>query len=144
MNSGDFPSDPVVKAPCPHCRGHRFEPWLGNQDLVCHAVWPKKLFKKMNSVSVPVKTHYDGINCICIPVHQLGGDCFVLLLDQTCPGIWAQFWLPHIKRDTDKTGLSLEMMLGWWKEWQRWELEGRLEDGALTVCKHLRIKWRTE
>lgn len=67
---------------------------------------------------MPIKTHLDGINCICIPVHQLGGDCFVLL-DQTCPGIWAQFWLLHVKRDIDKMGLSLEMMLGWWREWQR-------------------------
>lgn len=36
----------------------------------------------MNSI-VPIKTHQDGISYICIAVHQLGGDCFVLLfLDQ--------------------------------------------------------------
>ena len=72
----------------------------------------KKKLKKMKSVSVPIKAHHDDINCICIPVHQLGGDCFVLLLDQTCPGIWTQLWLPHVER------VTLEMMLSWRKEWQ--------------------------
>ena len=26
----DFPGGPVVKTPCFHCRGHGFDPWLGN------------------------------------------------------------------------------------------------------------------
>ena len=26
----DFPCGPVVKTLCFHCRGHRFDPWLGN------------------------------------------------------------------------------------------------------------------
>ena len=26
----DFPAGPVVKNPRFHCRGHRFDPWLGN------------------------------------------------------------------------------------------------------------------
>ena len=26
----DFPGGPVVKTPCFHCRGHRFDPWSGN------------------------------------------------------------------------------------------------------------------
>lgn len=26
----EFPGDPVVRAPRFHCRGHRFQPWLGN------------------------------------------------------------------------------------------------------------------
>ena len=26
----DFPGGPVVRALCFHCRGHRFDPWLGN------------------------------------------------------------------------------------------------------------------
>ena len=26
----DFPGSPVVKTPCFHCRGHRFDPWLEN------------------------------------------------------------------------------------------------------------------
>ena len=24
------------------CRGHRFNPWLGNEDPACHAAWPGK------------------------------------------------------------------------------------------------------
>ena len=27
---GDFPGGPVVRAVCFQCRGHRFDPWLGN------------------------------------------------------------------------------------------------------------------
>ena len=26
----DFPGGPVARTPCFHCRGHRFDPWLGN------------------------------------------------------------------------------------------------------------------
>ena len=26
----EFPGGPVVRTLCFHCRGHRFEPWLGN------------------------------------------------------------------------------------------------------------------
>ena len=36
MNFRDFLSGPVVKTPCFQCRGHRFDPWLGNQDSSCH------------------------------------------------------------------------------------------------------------
>ena len=38
----DFPSSPVVKSPCLHCRRQEFDPWSGNYDPTCHAVWPKK------------------------------------------------------------------------------------------------------
>ena len=30
--SEDFPGGPEVKTPHFHCRGHRFDPWSGNQD----------------------------------------------------------------------------------------------------------------
>ena len=36
----DFPSGPVVKIPCPHCRGHGLN-CSGNQDPTGHVVWPK-------------------------------------------------------------------------------------------------------
>ena len=26
----EFPDGPVVRTPCFHCRGHGFNPWLGN------------------------------------------------------------------------------------------------------------------
>ena len=42
MFNWDFPGGPVVKTPCFHCRGLRFNPWPGNQDVACHKVWPKK------------------------------------------------------------------------------------------------------
>ena len=38
----DFPGNPVVKTPHLHCRGPRFNPWSGNQDLTCCMVWAKK------------------------------------------------------------------------------------------------------
>ena len=31
----DFPDSPVVKAPHVHCRGHGFDPWLGNSQPSC-------------------------------------------------------------------------------------------------------------
>ena len=31
----------VVKTPCFHCRGHRFDPWLGKEDPTSWVVWPK-------------------------------------------------------------------------------------------------------
>ena len=30
MALGDFPGGPEVKTPRFHCRGHGFDPWLGN------------------------------------------------------------------------------------------------------------------
>lgn len=38
----DFPSGPVIKTLCLHCRGNRFEPWSGNKDPICCVVWSKK------------------------------------------------------------------------------------------------------
>ena len=53
MRSRDFPGGPVVKTLHFHCRGHRFDTWLGNYDLSYWAVWPKvnkqtnkQIFKK--------------------------------------------------------------------------------------------------
>ena len=41
----DFPGGPVVKTPCFHCRGHRFDPWLGKIPMP-HGVTGKKKKKK--------------------------------------------------------------------------------------------------
>ena len=41
-NQGDFPGGPVVRAPSFHCRGPRFDPWLGNEDPTRLAARPKK------------------------------------------------------------------------------------------------------
>ena len=42
----ELPGGPVVKTPCFHCRGHRFNPWSGNYDPACPKARPKKRKKK--------------------------------------------------------------------------------------------------
>ena len=37
----DFPNGPELKSPGFHCWGWGFEPWLGNQDIMCLPVWTK-------------------------------------------------------------------------------------------------------
>ena len=37
----DFVGSPVVKTLHFHCRGHGFDPWLGNSHPTCHVAWPK-------------------------------------------------------------------------------------------------------
>ena len=32
---GDFPGCPVAKTPCLQCKGHKFQPWSGNQIPTC-------------------------------------------------------------------------------------------------------------
>ena len=38
-----FPAGPVVKTRCSQCRGHGFNPWLGNENAAC---WLPLLAKK--------------------------------------------------------------------------------------------------
>ena len=40
---GDFPGGPVVKTPCLQCKGHRFDPWLGNLKVTFLEEWLKLL-----------------------------------------------------------------------------------------------------
>ena len=40
-----FPGGPVVKTLHFQCRGHEFDPWLGNWDPTCRAAQPKKTKK---------------------------------------------------------------------------------------------------
>ena len=42
LAGGDFPGGPVVRMPCFHCRGHRFNSWSWNQDPACHSVKKQK------------------------------------------------------------------------------------------------------
>ena len=42
----DFPGGPVVNPRYFHCRGHGFDPWLGNYDPACSRAWPKIKEKK--------------------------------------------------------------------------------------------------
>ena len=41
-----FPSGPMVRTLCFHCRGHTFDPSLGNQDPICRVEGPKIKLKK--------------------------------------------------------------------------------------------------
>ena len=43
-SSRNLPGGPVVNLLCFHCRGHGFNPWLGNQDCTCLTMQPKKYF----------------------------------------------------------------------------------------------------
>lgn len=48
MLPGEFPGDPVVKAPLFHCCGRGFEPWSGNYDPTSSTSQPKtKTNKKL-------------------------------------------------------------------------------------------------
>ena len=42
--TADFPGGPVAETLCSQCRGHRFNPWLGNYDPTCCAAQPKEFF----------------------------------------------------------------------------------------------------
>ena len=42
MKSRNLPGSPVVKTLYFHCKGHRFDSLLGNQDPTFHMAWPKK------------------------------------------------------------------------------------------------------
>ena len=44
-SSSSSNSGSVVKTPCFHCRGHRFNPWSGNWDSACFMVWHKIKYK---------------------------------------------------------------------------------------------------
>ena len=76
-----LPSGPVVKTPYFHCRGPRFDPWLGNQDPACHVVQPKKnffLIKKekvreltFNETCILCISHFILIIALQNSLHQL-------------------------------------------------------------------------
>ena len=51
MKSRNSPGCPVVSTPCFQCRGCVLDPWSGNQDPTCRAVWQKNK-KKMNSNTI--------------------------------------------------------------------------------------------
>ena len=53
----DFPGGPVVKTLLSHCRGHRFNPWLGNEYTTCQAMQEKKKksLKEKTALSVLIQ-----------------------------------------------------------------------------------------
>ena len=60
---GSFPGGTVVKTPHFHCRGHGFDPWLGNYDPAYHVVQAKKKIKnKKKNVCVCV--------CVCVYIYM--------------------------------------------------------------------------
>ena len=42
----------MVKTPCFHCRGSRFNPWLGSYGPRSSAVWPKSKTKKLTKTKM--------------------------------------------------------------------------------------------
>ena len=58
----DFPSSPVVKTPGFQCRGHKFNPCLGNENPTCCIVQPKRKKKpdpKMGDFSLQQVSPYN-------------------------------------------------------------------------------------
>ena len=63
-DSWDFLGGPVVKTLRFHYKGHRFNPWSGNEDLACNMVWQKlgkkkkyrfKKFRESQTGQMPTK-----------------------------------------------------------------------------------------
>ena len=46
----DFSGGPVVNTPSFQRRGQRFNPWSGNQNLMCHMAWTKNKNYKIKFV----------------------------------------------------------------------------------------------
>ena len=60
----NFPGSPVVKTLSSQCREHRLNPWLGEQDPVCHVVQPISTLSKINnkaSFKNAKEAHYCGV-----------------------------------------------------------------------------------
>ena len=57
---GDFSGGPVVRTPSFHCRGHRFDPWLG--ELRSHMQKKKKTPKKPSKQTYTYKNKIKNIN----------------------------------------------------------------------------------
>ena len=49
----EFPGGPVVKTLHFHCKGHRFDPWLGNKNPKCHQVRPKNMYVYSTLKKIP-------------------------------------------------------------------------------------------
>ena len=48
----ELSDSPVIRTPYFHCRGHRFDPWSGNQEPMNCVAWPKKEKKRRGGVVV--------------------------------------------------------------------------------------------
>ena len=49
IKTWDVPGSPVFTTPRFHCSGHRFNPWSGNWDPACHALWGEKNHSKTST-----------------------------------------------------------------------------------------------
>ena len=65
-DSWDFLGGPVVKTLRFHYKGHRFNPWSGNEDLACNMVWQKLGKKKKVQIQeiqgIPNRTNANQTN----------------------------------------------------------------------------------
>ena len=57
-----------------HCRGHGFDPWLGNEDLTCCKEWPKNRGKKFFAVFCAYTPTLENIK----PGHRVIAEAFGL------------------------------------------------------------------
>ena len=53
----ELSDSPVIRTPYFHCRGHRFDPWSGNQEPMNCVAWPKKEKKRRGGSSVIFSFH---------------------------------------------------------------------------------------
>ena len=60
LYSGDFPGGSVVKTLCFHCRGHGFDPWWGDLNMLCGTA--KKIFLILLVYSKHKELHPPQIN----------------------------------------------------------------------------------
>ena len=64
QKSQEFSGSPVVRTLCSHCRGPRFNPWLGNSDPTSCMVRPKR--KKKKKKLKQTKKHIEILNSFFI------------------------------------------------------------------------------
>ena len=64
----------MVRTPCFHCNGHRFDPWLGNKD----PIWPsqKKKRKKQHASKIPSTSRVMYGHVPCFQKSQLSFTTF--------------------------------------------------------------------
>ena len=90
----EFPGGLLVKTPCLHCRGWRFNPWSGNGDPACLAVRPKKRERKkenatiglpkINSTEVKGSSPHEAIAWTSLPTTTQNWHLTTCLIVQPC------------------------------------------------------------
>ena len=69
MKSRDFPTGPVVKTPGFQCRGHRFDPWSGNEGPTCCMVRANKINNKKVLIIKKRKSKFSSASLCIREIH---------------------------------------------------------------------------